>query len=245
MSFLELINIAHLLKSARRTIDYASYSEESDNVICNMISNLIAIRGLEERICRAIISEEEMADDASPRLFDIRRQIQSRQLAIKDKLNDIIRSSKYSKIIQEPVVTMRSDRYCIPVKIEHRSELSGIVHDTSSSGQTLFVEPAFVVEENNKIRELRVQENEEIQRILYEFSQEVAENSPNLINNMEILAYLDFTFAKARLANDMKAVKPRINDKGCINIINGRHPLIDKRSWFQYPFILEKILIPW
>jgi len=229
LSFLELINIAHLLKSARRTIDYASYSEESDNVICNMISNLIAIRGLEERICRAIISEEEMADDASPRLFDIRRQIQSRQLAIKDKLNDIIRSSKYSKIIQEPVVTMRSDRYCIPVKIEHRSELSGIVHDTSSSGQTLFVEPAFVVEENNKIRELRVQENEEIQRILYEFSQEVAENSPNLINNMEILAYLDFTFAKARLANDMKAVKPRINDKGCINIINGRHPLIDKK----------------
>ncbi|NLN03432.1 MAG: endonuclease MutS2, partial [Clostridiaceae bacterium] len=227
-SLLDLINIAHLLKSARRTLDYAPYSEESDNVICDMISRLTAIRGLEERIYRAVISEEEMADDASPKLFDIRRQIQSRQLAIKDKLNDIVRSSKYSKIIQEPVVTMRSDRYCIPVKIEHRSELPGIVHDTSSSGQTLFVEPAFVVEENNRIRELRVQENEEIQRILYEFSQEVAENSQILLSNLEILSYLDFTFAKARLANEMKAIKPQINDKGYINIINGRHPLIDK-----------------
>ena len=231
LSYLDLLNVANLLRSARRTLDYSSSVDDpTDNVISILISNLRSNRSLEERIYKAIISEEEMADDASPKLFDIRRQISSRQVAIKDKLNEVIRSSKYSKIIQEQVITMRGDRYCVPVKIEHRSEISGIVHDTSSSGQTLFIEPTFVVEANNKIRELRVQEDEEIQRILYEFSQEVAESKYDLINNLEILSYLDFTFAKARLAIEMDATKPEINEDGYINIINGRHPLIDKST---------------
>lgn len=228
-NLIELLNIAGLLKACRRMLDYSSgVDENTENTVSILISTLRANRSLEERIYKAIISEEEMADEASPKLYDIRKQIISKQNAIKDKLNDFIKSSRYSKAIQEPIITMRGDRYCIPVKTEYRSEVTGLVHDTSGSGQTLFIEPAFVVETNNKIRELRVQEEQEIQRILAEFSSEVADNRDILLNDLELISYIDFTFAKARLAMDMKAFRPKVNTEGYINILNGRHPMIDR-----------------
>lgn len=231
LSFTELLNISGLLRAARRIVSYASSAESSESDrIFDYISEIIENRQFEEKINRCIVSEEEMADEASRELFTIRRQISSAQTSIKDKLNEILKSTKYSKSIQEPVVTMRADRYCIPVKTEYRGEINGIVHDTSSSGQTLFIEPAFVVEANNKIRELKVKEAQEIARIVAELSAEAGENESILLLDLRIISYIDFTFAKARLALDQKAVKPILNTNGKISLTNARHPLIAKEK---------------
>ncbi len=231
LGFGELLKISGLLRAARRISNYASSVENvNEDSISSYINQIIQNRYFEEKINRCIISEEEMADEASPELFNIRRQINSVQISIKDKLNNILKSSTYSKSIQEAVVTMREGRYCIPVKTEHRGEISGIVHDTSSSGQTLFVEPAFVVEANNKIRELKIKEAQEIDRILSELSFEVGQNESALLQDLKIISYLDFTFAKARMALEQKAIKPIVNCSGKINIIEARHPLIDSNK---------------
>lgn len=229
LSFAELLNISGLLRAARRIINYASSVESSgEDTISVYISELIENRQFEEKINRCIVSEEEMADEASRELYNIRRQIASMQNNIKEKLNDFIKSSKYSKSIQDAVVTMRGDRYCIPVKTEYRGEINGIVHDTSSSGQTLFIEPAYVVEANNKIRELKVKEAKEIARIVAELSEEAGQHESVILLDLKIISYLDFTFAKARLALDQKAIKPIINTTGKIALINARHPFIHK-----------------
>lgn len=229
LSFGELLNISALLRAARRIINYASSAESSgEDTISVYVSELIENRQFEEKINRCIVSEEEMADEASRELYNIRRQISSMQNSIKDKLNDFIKSSKYSKSIQDAVVTMRGDRYCIPVKTEYRGEINGIVHDTSSSGQTLFIEPAYVVEANNKIRELKVKEAKEIARIVDELSEEAGQHESIILLDLKIISYLDFTFAKARLALDQNAVKPILNTSGKISLVNAKHPFIHK-----------------
>lgn len=231
LSLSELLSIAGLLTACRRTQSYALTAEDTtDNTISAAISRLIDNRVLEEKINHCIVSDEEIADEASPQLYSIRRQIVTTQNSIKDKLNDMLRSSKYSKAIQDSVITMRGDRYCVPVKIEFRGDIHGIVHDTSSSGQTLFIEPAFVVEANNKIRELRVQETEEMNRIITELSAETGTNEAILANDLHIITFLDFTFAKARMALEMKAIRPTLNTSGRISLISARHPLIPKDS---------------
>lgn len=229
LGFSELLAVAGLLRACRRTVNYAASAEDdTENAVSDYISQLVENRYLEEKISHCIVSEEEIADEASPELYTIRKQIVSAQNNIKEKLNEMLRSSKYAKSIQDSVVTMRGDRYCIPVKTEFRGEVQGIVHDTSASGQTLFVEPAFVVEANNKIRELKVRETEEISRIVLELSGEVGENEGSLLQDFRIISFLDFTFAKARLALDQKAVRPRINTSGKISLHAARHPLIPK-----------------
>jgi len=231
LSLSELLGVAGVLKVCRRMLDYSSTVDENvQNRMAIMISSLTEDRKFEERITTSILSEDEISDDASPELHSIRRQIVDRQTSIKEKLNEIIRSSKYSKSIQEQVITVRGDRYCIPVKSENRNDIPGMVHDTSSSGQTLFVEPAAVVDANNKIRELRVSETHEIARIIAELSAETSNRSEILLNDFEILTYLDFTFAKARYALEIKGSKPKINENGYINLINARHPLIEKNN---------------
>lgn len=231
LSFSELLAAGGLLKACRRTLDYASGTDENEeNLIVKMISRLTEDRMFENQIFRAILSEEEMSDDASPQLRSIRRQIADRQNAIKTKLNEVIHSQKYSKAIQENLVTLRGGRYCIPVKVEYKSELPGMVHDMSSSGQTVFIEPAFVVEANNKIRELRAEEKKEVERITLELSEGVGNRKNMLLENLENLTEIDFTFAKARIALDMKAQKPLVNSDGHISIVKGRHPLIDKHK---------------
>ncbi|MFR1519253.1 MAG: endonuclease MutS2 [Clostridia bacterium] len=229
LSFAELLSVSGLLCACRRTVNYAaSVDDDPENSIFAYISQLTEDRALEEKINHSIVSEEEIADEASPALFTIRKQILSAQSSIKEKLNDLLRSSRYAKSIQDAVVTMRGDRYCIPVKTEFRGEVQGIVHDTSSSGQTLFIEPAFVVEANNRIRELKIRETEEIARIVAELSAEVGEKESLLLQNMRIITFLDFTFAKARFALDQKAVRPLLNTSGKITLFSARHPLIPK-----------------
>lgn len=233
LSLSDLLKISGLLRAVRRTKQYClsvEETEEEPNRAAAMIGELWEHRQLEKEITKSILSDTEIADEASPTLFDIRRKILQAQNQIKDKLNDMIRSSQYAKALQDAVVTLRGDRYCVPVRADNRSEISGIVHDTSSSGQTLFIEPTFVVEANNKIRELRVAEQEEIDRILQNFSLQVAENSELLRKDLELISYIDFLFAKARLALDMKGIKPQINTCGKIEIIQGRNPLIDKNK---------------
>ena len=229
----DLLGVKSLLTSVRRLRAYASLSDsdpESYSTVEEMFSQLAELTGLENDITRCILSEEEISDDASPQLSDIRRRIFQIQNSIKDKLNELTHSSRYSKALQDNIVTMRGDRYCVPVKIENRSEIPGIVHDTSSSGQTLFVEPAFVVESNNKIRELRVAEQEEITRILKELSEEVARNSETLKSDLSLVSYIDFVLAKSSWALLHNAVKPSLNTDGVIELNKARHPLLDRKK---------------
>ena len=221
LSTKELLNIAAVLKAAGRTIDYCnSAAQDIENSVSAYIYRLVEDRYLMGEITRCILSEDEIADDASPLLYSIRKQILHTQNAIKDKLNEMIRSERYVKAIQDNIITIRADRYCIPVKAEHKSSFDGLVHDTSSSGQTVFIEPAFVVEANNKIRQLRGDEAAEIERILSELSSMAAEREAILICDCETLSYLDFLFAKARYSLEIKGSKPIINEEGKINLLN-------------------------
>lgn len=228
----ELLKIAGVLRAARRLKGYVNdkLDESNTNIVYELISCLESNQRLEQKIDQCIISEEEIADNASPALNTIRRQIKEQQASIKNKLNDLIRSTKYQKYIQESVVTMRGDRYVIPVKQEHRNDIPGLVHDSSSSGATLFVEPMAVVEANNNIKQLKVKEQTEIDRILAELSQDASLLLPQLNSNMSIMARLDFIFAKAKLATDYNCVCPRMNQSGKIIIKKGRHPLLDPKT---------------
>ncbi|MBP5633026.1 MAG: endonuclease MutS2 [Clostridia bacterium] len=229
----DLLGIKSLLTAVRRMISYASVQDsepESLTSVENMFYRLVNLTTLENEITRCILSEDEIADDASPALSDIRRKIFQIQGSIKDKLNELTHSSRYAKALQDNIVTMRGDRYCIPVKIENRGEIPGIVHDTSSSGQTLFIEPAFVVESNNKIRELRVSEQEEIERILKELSEMVADESAVLSSDLNLVSYIDFTLAKAAWALANNASRPLLNTDGVIDLKKARHPLLDKKK---------------
>ncbi|MDF2985828.1 MAG: MutS2 family protein [Eubacterium sp.] len=228
----ELLKIGGVLRAARRLKGYVNdkLDENKENVVYELISCLESNQRLEQKIDLCIISEEEIADNASPALNTIRRQIKDQQASIKDKLNDLIRSSKYQKYIQESVVTMRGDRYVIPVKQEHKNDIPGLVHDSSSSGATLFIEPMGVVEANNAIKQLKIKEQAEIERILAELSSDASLILPQLNANMSIMARLDFIFAKAKLATDLNCICPRINQEGKIIIKKGRHPLLDPKA---------------
>ena len=176
----------------------------------------------------ALDCEEEIADDASAELSAIRRRMKNLNGKIKDTLNGMIHSQHYKKFLQDPIVTMRSDRYVIPVRAEYKSEVPGIVHDTSSTGLTMFIEPMSVVNSNNEIRDLRNKEQQEIERILAELSALTAENSHEIFVDFKCITELDFIFAKGRLSLDMNAAEPKLNDEGIINFKKARHPLIDK-----------------
>lgn len=225
----ELLRLGGVLRAARKLKSYVSdkINDNNTNIINELISCLESNARLEQKIDMCIISEEEIADNASSTLKNIRRQIKDHQASIKDKLNDLIRSSKHQKHIQESVVTIRGDRYVIPVKQEYKNEIPGLVHDSSSSGATLFIEPMAVVEANNNIKQLKIKEQAEIEKILAEMSQDAALILPQLNANMSIMARLDFIFAKARLAVDYNCMCPRINQTGKIIIKKGRHPLLD------------------
>lgn len=201
--------------------------EVNENVIKNLITSLQSNKTLHDKISRTVISEDDLADDASSSLYSIRKEILNLQESVKQRLNSIVSSSKYQKYIQDHIVTIRSDRYVIPVKQEFKSELPGIVHDASSSGATIFVEPMAVVQINNNIREARANEQREIERILKELSEEVSSFSEKLIINQHLLTDIDFLFAKAKFSLDYNCVCPFISDDKNMNIIEGRHPLLD------------------
>ncbi|NLY86031.1 MAG: endonuclease MutS2 [Tissierellia bacterium] len=225
-----LLKIADSLRVSRTLKGYMRETKEdkasSYPIIEGLVDDLRVYRHIEEEIDNAIVSENEISDNASPALRSIRKQIASKNEAIKDKLNAIVNSQSYRKYLQDSIITVREGRYVIPVKAENRGNVPGLVHDMSGSGATLFVEPMAVVQLNNELRELELKEREEIERILKSLSNLVAEEAEGIINNQKILQDLDFIFAKGKLALDMRATKPILNNRGYINIKKGRHPLL-------------------
>ena len=227
LSMAELLNIARILKNARTL---KTLTPEQTGILSGYIEELTPDKAVEDRIAAAILSEEEMADSASPELANIRRKSRNAANRVKESLDSMIRSSHYQKFLQDPIVTMRNNRYVVPVKAEHRADVRGIAHDMSASGGTVFIEPESVVNANNELHELEVKEKAEIERILMEISQQAAEIAEALALNFGTLIHLDFVFAKARLALDMKAVCPELNREGRVHIKQGRHPLIDRKK---------------
>ena len=198
--------------------------------IGEMVDLIVEFTALEKEISRCILTEDEMADNASPKLKDIRRSIHQQNQAIKNKLSRIITSSSNKTYLQDAIVTMRDGRYVIPVKQEYRSFIPGMVHDQSKGGATLFIEPQGVVELNNKLRELEVEEQLEIARILAELSSRVAEHYREIRSNLELLTKLDFIMAKGKLSCKMHASEPKIDADGELRLISARHPLIEYKK---------------
>ncbi len=230
LSMRELLDVAEVLRSIRGITQWRS---KNDGVRCSIdvyFDALTPNKYLEDKITSAIISEDEMSDNASPALYDIRRKIRAASSKVRDRLDKMIRSSQYQKALREAIVTMRNGRYVVPVKIEHRGEISGLVHDTSSSGATVFIEPAGVVEANNEIKVLQGKEQEEIDRILFDLSAEAGSFYDGIKGSYECAVELDVIFAKANLAYEMKAMTPTLNDSGRIVLNKARHPLIDPKK---------------
>lgn len=227
-----LIKIADTLRVARNLKNTLASIEEEFNypIIQGLSNSLYVYRDVEDKIYNAIVSEIEISDNASSELRDIRRRIVQKNQSIRSKLNSIISSTTYQKYLQDAIISVRGDRFVVPVKAEYRSYVSGIVHDQSSSGATLFIEPMSIVDMNNELRQLRLKEQEEIERILAELSALVGEISHDIISNQEILGKLDFAFAKGKLSIAMKAVEPNLNEDKFINIKAGRHPLLDAET---------------
>lgn len=226
LSMIELLRISYLLRSTRTTLDYIQTDNPIETVLDEIFLRLMPNRDLEERISRSILSEEMLADEASPALASIRRKIRQVNSKIKDTLQGYV-GGKQIKYLQENIVTMRDGRYVVPVKAEYRNEVKGLIHDMSASGSTLFVEPMAVVEANNELRRLQAEENHEVERILAELSSLCAEFSSAIRWNYLNLTELAFTFACASLANQMKARCPVVHDKIGFKFYRARHPLID------------------
>lgn len=223
----ELLDVASLLHSTRMMLDYIDTDKLFDTSLDEIFRRMLPNRALEDRITRSIISDDLIADEASPELADIRRKIRNTNNKIKDTLQSFIGGNRI-KYLQENIVTMRNGRYVVPVKSEYRNELKGLVHDTSSSGATLFVEPMSVVEANNELRELSSAESHEIERILSALSSEVAEFSSAITLNYHNITELAFAFACASLAITMRAERPELVDGRVIELKRARHPLIPR-----------------
>ena len=228
-----LIKVSDSLRVSRGLKNYIKETKADKMptylIIGELIDNLRVYKNIEDEINNAIINENEISDNASSTLRNIRRQISSKNDAIRDKLNSIVNSQTNRKYLQDGIVTVREGRYVIPVKQENRSSVPGLIHDISSSGATVFIEPMAVVELNNQLRELEIKEQDEIERILSELSNLVASESDGIGNNEKILRTLDFVFAKGKLALEMNATRPILNDKGIINIKKARHPLLQTK----------------
>lgn len=225
-----LLKISDNLRAARNLKRSLTPGEEEDfnyPIIQSLSNTLYVYRDIEEEINNAIISEIEISDNASPTLRSIRRGILQKNQSIRSKLNSIISSTTYQKYLQDAIISVRGDRFVVPVKAEYRSQVSGIIHDQSSSGATLFIEPMSIVEMNNELRKLKLDEQEEIERILAELTKLVGEVAGDILSNQVILGKLDFAFAKGKLSLSMKAIEPILNEEKNINIKNGRHPLLD------------------
>ncbi len=225
----ELLHIASVLRCARTVKSYGG-EEDKPTVLDALFGALTPNKYLEDRISGAILSEEEIADNASPALSDIRRHMRIQAAKVKDGLQKIISSPAYSKYLREPIITIRQGRYVVPVKSECRGDVPGLVHDVSATGSTYFVEPMSAVNANNALRELELKEKKEIERILAELSSEAAAHREDIDLNVRMLTQLDVIFAKARLAYQMRAWPPIMNDQGRVDLRKARHPLIDPKK---------------
>ena len=226
LSTRELLEISSLLETVTNLDEYATGKNVTLGSLEEIFSRLVPIPALAREIRRVIISEDMISDDASPKLSQLRRSIRLTNSRIRDTLQKYITSEQYSKHLQENIVTIREGRYVIPVKAEHKNEIKGLVHDTSSSGATLFIEPIAVVEANNELRELEIAEKKEIERILYELSDSVANNSNSIILNYKNITELAYIFARSELSWKLDAVEPIMTETGSIDLHAARHPLL-------------------
>lgn len=231
LSAFELLKLAALLDNVARIKAYGKKEREEtpDDCLDPYFEELTPLSQLANEINRCILSEDEIADDASPTLKSIRRGMQTTNERIHSQLMSMVNGA-YRTYLQDAVITMRNNRYCIPVKAEYKNQVNGMIHDQSATGSTFFIEPAAVVNLNNRLRELELQEREEIEVILASLSTQAAAHTEELAANQRIMTQLDFIFAKAKLALDMNATEPQFNRKHILNIRKGRHPLLDKKK---------------
>ena len=231
LSISELLKIASMLDNVSRIKTYGKKNRDDapSDTLDEYFEGLTPLTQLANEINRCILSEEEIADDASPKLKSIRRSMAQTNDKIQSQLANMLTGSCRT-YLQDAVITMRNNRYCIPIKAEYKTQVNGMVHDQSATGSTYFIEPAAVVELNNKLRELELEEKAEIEVILATLSALAAEHTLELADNQKIMTLLDFIFAKAELAMDMNATKPLFNNDHYINIRKGRHPLLDKKK---------------
>lgn len=231
LSAAELLKISASLACAAKAKSFSrtEHDDEIEDSLQKFFANLEPLTPLQNEINRCIISEEEIADDASSTLKHIRRSINLTNEKIHNQLTGMVNGSLRT-YLQDAVITMRNNRYCIPVKSEYKNNVPGMIHDQSSTGSTLFIEPTVIVNLNNQLKELAMQEQDEIERILAELSANASEFTEELANNYRLLTILDFIFARAGLAIDMNASRPLFNNKRYISIRKGRHPLLDKKK---------------
>ncbi|MGN0528959.1 MAG: endonuclease MutS2 [Eubacterium sp.] len=226
----ELLKIGHTLRSIRTLYEWRGHCSGVHTSLDYLFECITVNKYLEDRIFTCIISEDEISDKASELLAEIRRKIRAKSSAIRDKLDSMIHSPHYTKYLQEAIVTQRGGRFVLPVKSECRGQIQGLVHDTSASGATLFIEPVSVVDANNEIKMLQGRERDEINRILFELSVEAGDFSRAIISGYDAAVRINLIFAKAHLAYKMKAVKPIVNADGVTDLKKARHPLIDKNK---------------
>ena len=229
LSISQILRVGGMLKASRRFKDYINRrdDEKPHELLEDLIDILTPLKKLEETIEISIVSEEEISDRASSALSSIRRNLKEKNSSVRDKINSIVRSN--SKYLQDSLYTMRGDRYVLPVKAEYKGQVPGLVHDQSSTGATLFIEPMSLVNLNNEIKELKLKEKAEIERILMELSNKVYEEIDTIENNYKILTELDFIFAKAKYSSSINGICPTVSDDRSFDIIQGRHPLIDPK----------------
>ena len=232
----ELLDIARVLQCARLVRGYIAEDSVGKTPIDHLFYALHANKFLEEKISTSISSEDEIADGASPELANIRRQMRAAAARARESLQKLISSPSYAKVLQEPIITMRQDRYVVPVKAEHKGAVPGLVHDISASGATLFIEPMAAVKANNELRELSAKEKLEIERILAELSADCAEHRDDISSDFEILVRLDLIFAKAKLSYKLNCQSPSMEGKGIV-LRRARHPLLDQAK--AVPISLE------
>ncbi len=238
----ELMAVGEFLYVCRKAINYAKRENKAEiyERLDEYFELIVPLATLENEISRCIVSETEISDDASPGLRSIRKEIKISNDRVKDHLNSIISSSAYRNMLQDFVITIRNDRYCVPVKSEYRSTFPGMIHDQSNTGSTLFMEPLSVIQLNNKIKELQAREKEEIEKILITLSDLVTANAVTLEANLELLTQLDFIFAKAALSLSMGGTQPLFNTRGYVNIQKARHPLLDAKTVVPIDIYLGK-----
>lgn len=227
LNTIELLNIAQVLQCARLVKGYTSDDKLGKSCIDHLFAALHANRFLEEKITGSIVGEDEIADSASSELANIRRKIRAASARVRDCLQKIISSPSYAKVLQEPIITMRSDRFVVPVKAECKGAIPGLVHDISASGATLFIEPMAAVKANNELRELAAKEKTEIERILAELSADCAAHAEDIASDYSYLITLDGIFARAKLSYKLNGIEPELREKGVV-LRRARHPLLPK-----------------
>lgn len=227
LNTIELLNIARVLQCARLVKGYTSDDKLGKSCIDHLFAALHANRFLEEKITGSIVGEDEISDSASSELANIRRKIRAASARVRDCLQKIISSPSYAKVLQEPIITMRSDRFVVPVKAECKGAIPGLVHDISASGATLFIEPMAAVKANNELRELAAKEKTEIERILAELSADCAAHAEDIASDYSYLITLDGIFARAKLSYKLNGIEPELREKGVV-LRRARHPLLPK-----------------